>query len=142
MKHRAGSQQAGSTYTDFKIEFSSSDFTAEDPRIQCALRLLQEKMGCSLRVKDLAQSAFLSKSRFAYLFRRETASSPARLLKSLRLLEASRILVTTNLSVKEVASCVGLNDLSHFVRDFESAFGLSPTRYRRRQSQKKLLCSA
>ena len=144
MKQRGRSQQAGSNGADCKNECSPFGFTAGDPRIQRALRLLQEKMDCSLHVKDLAQSVLLSKSRFAYLFRRETAASPARLLKCLRLLEARRILSTTNLSVKEVASCVGLNDLSHFVRDFESTFGLSPARYRRRQSssQERLQSSA
>lgn len=142
MKQRARSQQVCSSGADCKNECSPFDFTTGDPRIQRALLLLQEKMSCSLRVEDLAQSVLLSKSRFAYLFRRETAASPARLLKSLRLLEARRILSTTNLSVKEVASCVGLNDLSHFVRDFESTFGLSPARYRRRRNQERLQCSA
>jgi len=85
----------------------------------------------------MARSVLLSRSRFGYLFRRETASSPARLLKNLRLIEARHLLVASDLSVKEVAARVGMNDLSHFVRDFQSIFGLSPARYRKRTQAQK-----
>ena len=89
-----------------------------DVRIQRALCLLQQNMGRPLRVGDIAQSVLLSKSHFAYLFRRETASSPARALKRLRLLAAQHMLEASDLSVKEIAAHVGLNDVSHFVRRF------------------------
>jgi len=102
-----------------------------DVRIQRALCLLQQNMDRPLRVGDIAQSVLLSKSHFAYLFRRETASSPARVLKRLRLLAAQHMLEASALSVKEIAARVGLNDVSHFVRDFQSSFGLSPARYRK-----------
>lgn len=102
-----------------------------DVRIQRAISLLKKSIHRPLSVGDIAQSVLLSKSHFAYLFRRETASSPARLLKRLRLLAAQRMLEVSDLSVKEIAARVGLNDVSHFVRDFQSSFGLSPTRYRK-----------
>lgn len=104
---------------------------SSDVRIQHALCLLKQNMDRPLRVGDIAQSVLLSKSHFAYLFRRETASSPARLLKRLRLLAAQHMLEASDLSVKEIAARVGLSDISHFVRDFQSSFGLSPARYRK-----------
>ncbi len=55
---------------------------------------------------------------------------PLQVLRRLRLYHAQQLLVTTSLSVKEVAHRAGIHDLSHFVRDFESAFGLSPRSYR------------
>ena len=36
----------------------------------------------------------------------------------------------SQLGIKEIATHVGFGDLSHFVRDFETRFGLSPKRYR------------
>jgi AraC-like DNA-binding protein len=45
--------------------------------------------------------------------------------------KAEVLLRTTFLTIKEVANLVGLSD-SHFVRDFQLTYGLSPTVFRRR----------
>jgi len=43
---------------------------------------------------------------------------------------AKNLLESSFLSVKEIAYQVGLNDESHFVRDFKSTYGYSPALYR------------
>ena len=43
---------------------------------------------------------------------------------------AKNLLESSFLSVKEIAFQVGLNDESHFVRDFKSTYGYSPALYR------------
>lgn len=45
---------------------------------------------------------------------------------------AKDLLESSFLSVKEIAYQVGLNDESHFVRDFKSTYGFSPALYRTR----------
>lgn len=45
---------------------------------------------------------------------------------------AKHLLESSFLSVKEIAFQVGLNDESHFVRDFKSTYGFSPALYRSR----------
>jgi hypothetical protein len=45
---------------------------------------------------------------------------------------AKDLLESSFLSVKEIAFQVGLNDESHFVRDFKSTYGFSPAHYRSR----------
>jgi hypothetical protein len=45
---------------------------------------------------------------------------------------AKFLLESSFLSVKEIAYQVGLNDESHFVRDFKSTYGYSPALYRSR----------
>ena len=52
----------------------------------------------------------------------------------LRLERAKHLLDTSFLSVKEITHSVGLNDESHFVRDFKKAYGASPTLYRMRSN--------
>jgi len=48
-------------------------------------------------------------------------------------MERARYLLETSfLSVKEIGYQVGLNDESHFVRDFRKVYGDAPTRYRSR----------
>jgi transcriptional regulator GlxA family with amidase domain len=43
---------------------------------------------------------------------------------------AKQLLETTFMSVKEVMFAVGINDLSHFVRDFSKRYGKTPAKYR------------
>ena len=56
--------------------------------------------------------------------------SPIKYLKLLRMEKAKHLLETTFLSVKEITYRVGINDDSHFVRDFKKAYGTAPTQYR------------
>jgi AraC-like DNA-binding protein len=53
-----------------------------------------------------------------------------RYLRGLRMERAKDLLESSFLSVKEIAYRVGLNDESHFVRDFKSTYGSSPALYR------------
>ena len=55
---------------------------------------------------------------------------PIRYLRQLRMEQAKHLLESSFLSVKEIAFQVGLNDESHFVRDFKSTYGYSPALYR------------
>lgn len=52
--------------------------------------------------------------------------------------KARYLLETSFLSVKEITHSVGLNDESHFVRDFKKAYGEPPTRYRKRSNDAHL----
>lgn len=87
---------------------------------------------CELSLAELAQSVNLSVWRLAHIFKTEVGMPPIKFLKLLRMERAKVLLETSYLSVKEIAFQVGLNDESHFVRDFKTVFGASPTVYRMR----------
>jgi len=89
-------------------------------------------MGEPLRVVDLAVGVNLSVSRFTLIFHATMGRSPAQHLRHLRLERARVLLETTFLSIKEVRASVGINDPSHFTRDFAEAYGASPRMWRQR----------
>ena len=104
-----------------------------DSRIRQAIAFMIENLSRKLTEKDLAHHAGLTAQHFCVLFKAETAETPARYLNRLRMDKARELLERedhSQLSIKEIATTVGCNDLSHFVRDFEKRFGLSPRRYR------------
>ena len=103
-----------------------------DPRIGHAIGRMEEAIDREVLVAELAASVSLSPSRFAYLFRRDTGLSPARYLHTLRMERARLLLERTFLTVKEVMAYVGVNDPSHFSRDFRRYHGVPPTGLRRR----------
>src|SRR4051812_33622131 len=99
-----------------------------DPRVRSAIHLLSAaaEHGRNADLRDLAASLNLSPSRFRHLFKAQTGIAPALYLRRMRLERARQLIETTFLSVKEVRSGVGVNDDSHFARDFKREFGRSP----------------
>ena len=83
-----------------------------------------------LSLADFAQAVNLSVWRLSHVFKSEVGMPPMRYLRLLRMERAKVLLESSFLSVKEIAFRVGLNDESHFVRDFKSAYGFSPALYR------------
>ena len=103
-----------------------------DHRVAHAISRMEESIDRDVPVLELAAAVNLSPSRFAYLFRRETGIPPARYLHDLRMERARLLLERTFLSVKEVMAFVGVNDPSHFSRDFRRRHGVAPTTFRQR----------
>jgi AraC family transcriptional regulator of arabinose operon len=104
-----------------------------DSRIRHSIAYMRENLEAKLTEKALAQQAGLTPQHFCVLFKTETSETPTRYLNRLRMDQACELLASdghSSLSIKEIATRVGCNDLSHFVRDFEKRFGLSPKRYR------------
>ena len=104
-----------------------------DSRIWHSMKYMKENLDAKLTEKELAKQAGLTAQHFCVLFKTETCETPARYLNKLRMDQACELLANdghSQLSIKEIAARVGCNDLSHFVRDFEKRFGLSPKRFR------------
>ena len=102
-----------------------------DLRIEAVLKLIDLDIRCSHEPRAMASQVRLSLSRFYDLFRQETGTVPARYVRRIRFEKAQELLLGSNLSVKEIADLVGVHDVSHFVRDFQSVYGLSPRVFRR-----------
>ncbi|HLL16319.1 MAG TPA: helix-turn-helix domain-containing protein [Pyrinomonadaceae bacterium] len=98
--------------------------------MQNVLTLMRRDLRARRTLNDMARSVNLTSFHFCHLFKAETGSSPARHLKALRLERARELLETTRLNVKEIRALVGLNDESHFARDFRATYGLTPQQHR------------
>ncbi|HEU4932006.1 MAG TPA: helix-turn-helix transcriptional regulator [Pyrinomonadaceae bacterium] len=83
-----------------------------------------------MSLAEFAQSVNLSVWRLSHIFKSDVGMPPIRYLRLLRMERAKNLLESSFLSVKEIAFQVGLNDESHFVRDFKSTYGFSPALYR------------
>jgi two-component system, response regulator YesN len=103
-----------------------------DQRVRGVIAFMEDNIHRKITPTEVAESVRLSPSYLRHLFKDETGTSVARYLRELRLKRAKHLLETTFLSVKEVAATVGIDGLSHFVRDFEKAYRLSPARYAER----------
>ena len=103
-----------------------------DRRIRVAVERLHANLRSRISVADLARSVNMSRSRFSHLFKIEMSQSPSQYVRTLRMIEAQRLLSETFLSVKEISAKLGNLDRSHFSREFEKFSGASPTAFRKR----------
>lgn len=61
-----------------------------------------------------------------------TGSTPSEWLLQARLERARMILLSTEITIGELATRVGFKDISHFSRSFRNLYGVSPGQYRQR----------
>jgi AraC-like DNA-binding protein len=101
-----------------------------DKRVEKIIQMMRDDVRGELSLAELAQSVNLSVWRLCHIFKSDVGMPPIRFLRVLRMERAKDLLESSFLSVKEIAYQVGLNDESHFVRDFKSAYGFSPAHYR------------
>jgi len=81
-------------------------------------------------VGEIATNLRMSSSHLRHTFKKAVGISPTQFVKNLRLQQASELLRTTLLSVKEIMATVGFTDLSHFVRDYKVRYGERPSQTR------------
>jgi AraC-like DNA-binding protein len=101
-----------------------------DKRVEKIIEMMREDVRGELSLSEFAQSVNLSVWRLCHIFKSDVGMPPIRYLRQLRMERAKDLLESSFLSVKEIAFQVGLNDESHFVRDFKSTYGYSPALYR------------
>ena len=98
-------------------------------------RYLQQNYSGSIMMHELADSLGIARSTLHKQFKEKIGVSPQQYLMSLRLDAASQLLVSSLMSVDEIASSCGLRDKSYMSRIFKEKYGLTPGEYRRENSR-------
>jgi len=124
----AGQSISSSPRTRPLPDVESLTAPTQDPRIRQALSLLRQYRAPGL--SELAAMLNLSTSRFRHLFKKELGVSPKHYLTTLRLQRARRLLENSYLEVKEVTAAIGVNDVSHFVRNYKAMYHQTPSQTR------------
>jgi AraC family transcriptional regulator of arabinose operon len=82
---------------------------------------MQENLQGAWSPDTLARAVNLSPSRFQHLFNAEIGMAPTHYLRALRMEAARKLLQTSRLTVKQIINGVGVEDKSHFAREFKEA---------------------
>jgi len=96
-------------------------------RISKTIAIICENYKSTIAVAELASECGMSLSAFHEHFKSVTATTPLQYQKELRLLEARRLLSTSDLSVAAAAYEVGYESPTQFSREFSRKFGVSPS---------------
>jgi AraC family transcriptional regulator of arabinose operon len=103
-----------------------------DERIERTIRFIHENYQKNIPVDMLASIACMSLSRYSHLFKECLGLGPSAYVESIKLGNARDLLISTSLSVKEIAVLTGFCNPFYFSQRYHAKFGCSPTGYRRK----------
>ena len=103
----------------------------ERPSLARAVARVVEDPASHHSLADLARAAGMSRSKFAKVFAETVGSPPMEFVSRARLDKARQLVLSTDLSISDIANHAGFASRSHFSRSFRNAFGIDPTRMRR-----------
>ncbi|EFG04838.1 AraC family transcriptional regulator (plasmid) [Streptomyces clavuligerus] len=104
--------------------------TTAERAVTRVISSMYENLGEEITIDDMAETAMFSKFHFTRMFKNMTGTSPGRFLSALRLQEAKRLLVSTELNIADISNIVGYQSVGTFSSRFKSSVGLAPTTYR------------
>ncbi|MDD4754297.1 MAG: AraC family transcriptional regulator, partial [Desulfitobacteriaceae bacterium] len=99
--------------------------------VEKAVQYVQENYHQELSLEDVARQVFLSPCYFSRLFKQVKGWSFSEYLTQVRMEEARRLLLHTDLLVSEIAARVGYRDARYFSQVFKKTEGTTPVSYRR-----------
>jgi AraC family transcriptional regulator len=92
---------------------------------------MRERLEEPLTLSELARVAYLSPFHFNRVFRLVTGVPPGRFLAALRMSEAKRLLLESDMSVTDICISVGYSSLGTFTTLFGQQVGVGPREFRR-----------
>jgi AraC-like DNA-binding protein len=101
-----------------------------DQRIRTAMRHIDGRLEERITVREIAAACNLSPSRLMHLFAAEAGESLWSYVARRRMHRACRLLVQTDLSVRDVGRACGYPGQDYFSSAFRNALGSSPSAYR------------
>ena len=102
------------------------------------LAFVQRNTMQDITLRSIADACACSESTVSHLFKEYTNQSVKKYINNLRIKQAERLLVTTDLPIGNIATLCGLADTNYFSTVFKKNVGLSPVKYRTNYSFKKL----
>jgi AraC family transcriptional regulator len=96
---------------------------------------IEERLSQSILIEDLSGLASLSKTHFSRAFKQSFGDTPHVYILRRRIKLARHLMLTTDISLAELAVVCGLSDQAHMCRLFRKFTGESPAAWRRERRQ-------
>ena len=103
---------------------------AEEPVME-ALRYINLNYTSPISLERVCGIAHMSRSNFCLAFKKAVGDTFVSYVNTLRVAQAHRLLMTTDLSLSEIAERAGFSSADYFTRVFKSIHGIAPAKLRR-----------
>ncbi|MDD2534444.1 MAG: AraC family transcriptional regulator [Eubacteriales bacterium] len=113
-----------------RVGATTDGSTHDEPLAQRVIHHLDRHYAEPIGLHDLAATFHVSAYYLAHVFKDSYGYSPMQYMLRRRIGEAQSLLISTKLSVTEIATHVGYDHPSHFNRQFSKYVGMPPRQYR------------
>jgi AraC-like DNA-binding protein len=93
---------------------------------------IEANLASDLATPKLARRTGMCVAAFDRAFKRHFATTPARYVTEVRVREAARLMLQSNLSIEKITEITGFSDRTYFSRVFKKITRESPARFRRK----------
>lgn len=129
-------EEFGNTIDAIKISMFTRKVTerkevAEERPIQAITRYLQEHLSEEISLSVLSDEFHLNAQYISQLFKSEIGVGFLTYFTGIRMEKAKKLLLTTSLSVADIAEKTGYGDYRVFTKVFKKNEGITPSQYRR-----------
>lgn len=111
--------------------FKEFDDYKNKHKIQQAMEYILQNYEKDLNMAVVSNMISMNYSLFSFEFKKYTGSNFVTYLRDIRMKEAKRLLIETDLKIAEISRQVGYDNEKHFMKIFKSTCGVSPTEYRK-----------
>ncbi|HEY5584302.1 MAG TPA: AraC family transcriptional regulator [Ruminiclostridium sp.] len=116
------------------VEQQNSDFSSSYYhlyfKLKPALEFINDNYMNDLKLEDISQKIFLNPIYFSRLFKKCFKVTPSRYINMIRMNEACRLLMKTDLSILEISENTGFCNQFYFSKVFKHNFRKTPLEYR------------
>lgn len=100
-------------------------------RLNKVMNFITENYTEEVNIEEIAKLANLSISSFCRYFKSRTRKTFSRFLNEVRILNACKLLITSDKTITQICYSIGYNNISHFNRQFKIITGLTAKEYQK-----------
>lgn len=112
--------------------YANSVNTTDTERINKVMNFLMKNYNRDITIEEVAALVNLSKASFCRYFKSRTNKTCFQVLNEIRILNACKLLIKSDMTISEISFESGYNNLSHFNRQFRLITGLTAKAYARK----------
>ena len=101
-------------------------------RLQDVFEYVSKNYGNDISAADMAELCSMSYSYFSRMFKKIMKKSFSEYLTYVRISEAEKLLITSDMNITEIAMQVGFSTTSYFIQQFKNIKLISPKQYRKK----------
>lgn len=104
----------------------------KDVRIDKCLRYIHENTDKDITLSQLANISYITKDHLIRLFKKEMGHTPIKYINLKKIERAQLLLLTTDMSIVDIALELSIDNISYFNRLFKQYTNYTPSQYRNR----------
>ncbi|MRX74202.1 response regulator [Bacillus lacus] len=116
---------------DEKLIEAERDNAQEETVVAKVVKYIEEHLHEQITLRDAASYVHLNASYLSVLFKDKVKMNFSEYVTRKRLQKAKNMLLSTNLSINEIAEAVGYKTAKYFIKIFKEHEGSTPSQYRR-----------